>query len=87
MYTYNIRVRFEETIDNKRNIDYTDRAVEIMFSHKGDIEMIGYKKPGKKRFTWIYLPTEYQMEKYFKFFKVTIKRVETGEEIYNYSNE
>lgn len=80
MYTYDIRVKFETT--DQRNIDYTDRATEIMFSHKGDIEMIGYKKPEKKRFKWVSIPNEYQMKKYYKFFRVTIKRVETGEEIY-----
>lgn len=83
--TYEIRVKFEETAGRK--IDYTDKATQIMFSHKRDIEIIKYKKLGKTRFTWLELPTEYQMKKYYKFFKVTIKRVEMGEEIYNYSNE
>lgn len=82
--TYDIRVKFEAK--DQRKIDYTDRATEIMFTTKDGLDVIKYMRVEKKRFTWLSLPNEYQMEKYYESFQVTIKRVETGEEIYNYSN-
>lgn len=79
--TYEIRVKFEAK--DGRKIDYTDKATEIMFTTKNGYETIKYMRIGKKRFTWFEIPTEYQMEKYFESFQVTIKKSETGEEIYN----
>lgn len=82
--TYEIRVKFEAK--DQKKIDYTDKATQIMFTTKNGYETIKYMRVGKKRFTWLSLPNEYVMEKYYKSFQVTIKRIETGEEIYNYSN-
>lgn len=46
MYTYDIRVKFEAK--DGRNIDYTDRVTEIMFTSKDGLEVIKYMRVGKK---------------------------------------
>ena len=79
--TYEIRIKFEAK--DGRKIDYTDKATQIMFTTKNGYETIKYMKIGKKRFTWLSIPDEYVMKTYYESFQVTIKRSETGEEIYN----
>ena len=45
------------------------------------LDAVRFLKEGKKRYSWIQIPNDYQMSKYYKSFCLTISEATTGKNI------
>lgn len=78
--TYEIKVAYN--MKDGREVKYSHIATSVEFTNKGEKGAVKYQQEGKKRFTWIEFPNEYQMKNYYENVEVIITETTTGRKIY-----
>lgn len=81
MMTYEIKANWTRH-DGKEVKPFDEIATTFEMATKDGLNAIKFLKENKTRFTWIEIPNEYQMTKYFKSFELTICEATTGKNIY-----
>jgi hypothetical protein len=80
--TYEIKATFN--MKDGTTVKYSHIATSIELTNKGENGAIKYQREGKKRFTWLEFPNEYQMKKYYESVEVIITEATTGRRIYTW---
>lgn len=79
---YEIKVNIICKDGRRKNESELTDTVE--FAKRGALECAKYIKAGKTRFTWVEMPNDYQMKKYYDKYEVIITEAETGRKIWQF---
>lgn len=71
----------------KRGIETNNSyiATEVELATRNGLNAIKLMQEGKKRYTWIEIPNDYQMAKYIEKFEIVIAEATTGRRIHTIS--
>lgn len=80
---FDIKVKIDWK-DGRLN-EHTDYATEVHFATKNGNNAIKYLKEGKNRFTWLEIPNEWQLNKFYNAFEVNVIESTTGKKTYSFN--
>ena len=80
---YEIKIRIE-TIDGRKS-EKSEMTSTCEMARRNGLDAIKYIKEGKSRYTWVDVPNEYQMKRYYKSFEVMVIEATTGKAVYRIS--
>lgn len=78
-------IKFKQTNKNGKTFEESVLATAVEFGTKDGLEAIKVLPEGKNRFKWYTVPNEYQMDKYFSSWELTVIEATTGKSVYKFA--
>lgn len=82
LYEVKCRQVMKKEVRNGKVFTDSLLATEIEMTTRRGLDAIKVMPEGKNRYKWFEIPNEYQMEKYFDAFEITISEATTGKNVY-----